>query len=105
MIPPHRIFDQGKVWTGADGLIQIKDMSDRHRRNVARLLMRETERILDAIAWSEFNALREASEDVVIDWFREMHEREADPQKWMASTKLYKRMIKDLPPESPSGLF
>lgn len=101
-----RLFAQGKLWKTRTGRwVRVKDMSERHRRNTALFLLR------DAAEWAQRVSMAELvpafssdlSDEAVSALFSADEARTRDPEGWMRSTKLYRRMVKGLPPVHPAG--
>lgn len=101
----RRLFEQGKFWRTRDGeWVRVKDMHPAHRANAARMLLRKASEYAQAVSMADLHTLTAAPDEVVDDAFREDMERTADPEKWIRSTKLYRRLVKGLPVRHAEGV-
>lgn len=93
-----KLLAQGKHWRRADGeWVRVKDMHPAHRANAARLLLRDAAEHARAVSMAELKWVFGAPEDVEARLAEADRARLADPMAWMRSTKLYRRLVKDLP--------
>jgi hypothetical protein len=88
---------QGKWWRMRGGeWIKIKKMTPAHRANVARLLVRNAAKIEFQDSMSALSYLGEAPDEVVDEVLAESERNAADPQAWVRSTKLYRKLTKQV---------
>lgn len=91
------LFAQGKHWRRSDGTwVRVKDMHPAHRANAARMLLRDAAGWAQKVSMATLSMPLDSSDDV-LDALGKDWERTGNPEKWMRSTKLYRRLVKGLP--------
>lgn len=91
------ILRQKKWWRTRDGeWVRVKDMSESHRHNVARLLLRNARAYSEQIYMRDSLLAADAPDGVWNAIVAEAHRRDCDPVGWMRGTKLFRRMSKGM---------
>lgn len=99
-VPLTDLFDQGKVWRARTGRwVRVKDMSDRWRRNTSLMLLRHAAHYAHQLSMAELvpSFRSDMPDEVLSALFTADEVRSRDPEAWMRSTKLFRRMVKGLP--------
>lgn len=96
-------FAQGAWWRTKEGeWLRITEMSERHRRHSAAMLLRKAAGYAEMMAWGDLAMMTgifgEAPEEVVDDVFREMDARDRDPEAWVRGTPLYRALLDGIEP-------
>lgn len=74
-------------------------MSIPERQLAATILIEGARTFADAVETSEAIAFGDAPDEVWNEWERESSQRAADPQAWMRTTKLYRKLTKKIKPD------
>lgn len=92
------LFKQGKYWRQQSGeWVRVKDMHPAHRANAARMLLRDAADYAVKVSTAETTVAFGAPDEVFERALQEDAARTRDPEAWMRSTKLYRRLTKGLP--------
>jgi hypothetical protein len=99
-VNPADYLDQGEWWKTKDqGWMRISDMTDSHRLNAARWMVRHAEAWEQRAAIIELGWYQNAPDEVVDSWMQDIDERMGDPQTWIRETALHRALIAGLAPD------